>query len=175
MSDELGAELAEFLNDLFEREESLVGQHGVECFNGVAFAHDETVAVRIVRLLRADIHLFKIKLDQDVHHRHIAADVAALAGHDHVYGVFAECKGHGFQITHFVFFPFSYAIRLSDLVEYDVFSVQVSLYLILNRIVEIRLHADVFAGFIDDRNDIAVDRDAVVDVRSLDNLRLQAL
>ena len=50
---------------------------------------------------------------------------------------------------------------------------KISQHFILNGIVEIRFHSDIFTCFIDDRNHIAVDSRHMMDVRSLYYLRFQ--
>ena len=49
----------------------------------MALAQHKTVAVRVVHVLRADVHLFKIQRYKHIDDTHVAADVAALAGNYH--------------------------------------------------------------------------------------------
>lgn len=83
MADVRAAEFGEFFDDFFHREKSLCCKYRIICLNGMTFTHHKTVAVRVVHVLRADVHLFKIQRYKHIDDTHVAADVAALAGNYH--------------------------------------------------------------------------------------------
>ena len=89
MADEWGAELAEGGDYVLDVKEPLCRQYRVVRLHGVAFAHDELIPARIVHILRADIHLIKVDLRQDLHNTHVAADVPGFSLNDHVNYIFS--------------------------------------------------------------------------------------
>ena len=53
-------------------------------------AEHEQISVRVVHILRTDIHLVKIQFHQNLHHAHISADMSRLPCTDHVDRIFSE-------------------------------------------------------------------------------------
>ena len=60
------AELAQ-VRKLLLGEEAVFRQHAVERGRGVALAEHEAVAVRVMRVLRLDVHHIAIECDEDFH------------------------------------------------------------------------------------------------------------
>ncbi|MPN31800.1 hypothetical protein SDC9_179275 [bioreactor metagenome] len=89
MSDKLGAEFAELGDHILDIKESLCCQDRIVRFHGMPFAHDELVAVRVICIQRAYIHLIKINLCQYLHDAHVSADMSGFPFHNHVDYIFS--------------------------------------------------------------------------------------
>ena len=84
MSDILGTEAGEFRDHIIDVKKSFRCQHRIVGFHGMALAHDKQIPVRIVHRLRGDVHLLKVKSDQDVHDAEVAADMSGTGSFDHL-------------------------------------------------------------------------------------------
>ena len=104
-----------------EREESLCCKYCIICLNGMTFTHHKTVAVRVVHVLRADVHLFKIQRYKHINDTHVAADVAALAGNYHFHYFLPQIIRQTTQFlvfTHDFHSPLKYALTSSSIGSY---------------------------------------------------------
>ena len=113
MPDKFRAKFAEGINNLLYWEKAFLCKHSVKSLHRMSFAHYKTVAVRIIHIFRADIHLFKIKCYKCVDHTHISADMSGLSGTDHIDHVFAKIIRQSSQIFHHFhpLFPFLHSPR----------------------------------------------------------------
>ena len=121
MADVRAAEFGEFFNDLFHREEPLCRKYCIICLNGMTFTHHKAVAVRVVHVLRADVHLFKIQRYKHIDDTHVAADVAALAGNYHFHYFLPQIIRQTTQFlvfTHDFHSPLKYALTSSSIGSY---------------------------------------------------------
>ena len=94
MSDILCSKFAEFLVYFFDIKEAFLCKYCIVSFYGMTFTHNKKVSVRIIHILRGNIHLVKIQCNQSLHNTHITTDMSAFTGNDHIYCVFSEiiCK-----------------------------------------------------------------------------------
>ena len=89
MSDELGTEFTKLSNHILDVKESLCSQNYIIRLHRVPLTHNELIPVRIIHILRTDIHLIKVNLCQDLHNTHVAADVSGLSFDNHVNYIFS--------------------------------------------------------------------------------------
>ena len=98
MADVGAAELGEAGLNIVEIKIALVAQHRVVGLHGVALGEHEAIAVGIVDGLGRNVQMAGVKGHERVDDRHVAADVAAGAGHDDVDTIAAEVPAQGLKL-----------------------------------------------------------------------------
>lgn len=79
----------------------------------MAFTEDKAVAVRIVYLVGADVHLFVVQVDQDVGNAEVAANVARSGVVNQIDDIFTDINCFCAKI-HF-YSPLKYALTSSSM------------------------------------------------------------
>ena len=98
MPDVGAAELGEAGFDIVEVQIALVAQHRVVGLHGVALGEHEAVAVGIVDSLGRNVKVVGIEGHEGVDHRHVAANMAAGAGHDDIDAITAKVPAQGLKL-----------------------------------------------------------------------------
>ena len=102
MPDIRRAESGKLPHHLIFRKKTLPGQHRIISLHRMPLAHNKTIPVSRLLILRTDIHFLKIKRHQNIHDAHIPADMSALSLHHHIHHILTQLIGQCRQFFHLI-------------------------------------------------------------------------